>query len=264
MDAHFGDASYHVIKQGPEAIDGDVAEWHTVEDACLAVRNAVLSGASQSQIDALYSTAESMIDLDNYIDYVICNSYSGADDWCSNNWRAGKRNGAGYQWRFFIWDAEWTLRPGEHLEGFGGLFPADPARFLTCGGPTSLHIGLREHASYRARFSDRIKKHFFVDPLDPASGALAMVGGTDRIVQLYQNEMSAFESVLFCESARWGGMDAFQTGRTTPMTKSDPGYLPDKPYGDWDRNCAYTVNVWLPGRRGYFLNRMQAVGLFQP
>ena len=70
--------------------------------------------------------------------------------------------------------------------------------------------------------------------------------------------------MLFCEYARWGYMDAENTGRTTTFTKSDLSYLADKPYGDWDRNCAYTVNVWLPGRRTYFLNRMQAVGLYQP
>ena len=68
----------------------------------------------------------------------------------------------------------------------------------------------------------------------------------------------------FCESARWGDMDAANTGRTTPFTKSDPTYLAGKPYGDWDRATTYRVNTWLPGRRNYFLDRMQAVGLYQP
>ena len=74
---------------------------------------------------------------------------------------------------------------------------------------------------------------------------------------------SRFEAVLFCESARWGSMDAdpLKTGRTEPFTKNDPTYQPTLPYGDWDRNTAYRVNVWLPERRAYFLSRMQAVGL---
>ena len=76
--------------------------------------------------------------------------------------------------------------------------------------------------------------------------------------------MPRFEAVLYCESARWGSMDAIHTGRTLPMTKSDSGYLSDKPYGDWDRNTAYRVNVWLPERRAYFLDRMQAAGLYTP
>ena len=68
--------------------------------------------------------------------------------------------------------------------------------------------------------------------------------------------------MLFCESARWGNMDALQTARTGPMTKSDPACPADKPYGDWDRNCAYSVNVWPPERRAYYplLTALFAVG----
>ena len=74
--------------------------------------------------------------------------------------------------------------------------------------------------------------------------------------------MSAFEPVVFSESARWGYMDPFTN--PVPFTKSDPGYLPGKPYGDWDRNTAYHVNVWLPERRAFYLSRMQTAGLYQP
>ena len=76
--------------------------------------------------------------------------------------------------------------------------------------------------------------------------------------------MALFEQVLFCESARWGDTDAVRSNRTSPFSKSDPTYLPDRPYGDWDRNTAYRLNVWLPERRAYFLGRMQDVGLYQP
>ena len=69
-------------------------------------------------------------------------------------------------------------------------------------------------------------------------------------------------AVLFCESARWGNMDAVHTNRTSPFTKSEPAYLPGKPYGDWDRNTAYTTNIWLPARRLYFLQRMWDAGLY--
>ena len=48
------------------------------------------------------------------------------------------------------------------------------------------------------------------------------------------------------------------------MTKSDSSYLPTKPYGDWDRNTGYVVNQWLPQRRNFYLNRMQAIELYQP
>ena len=55
-----------------------------------------------------------------------------------------------------------------------------------------------------------------------------------------------------------------------PVHQSDsihevrPGYLPGKPYGDWDRNTAYHITFWLPERRAYYLSRMQTAGLYQP
>ena len=65
-----------------------------------------------------------------------------------------------------------------------------------------------------------------------------------------------------CESPRWGYIDT--ATNSAPFTKSDAGYLSDKPYGDWDRNTYYIVNQWIPQTWSYYLNRMQAIGLFQP
>lgn len=85
--------------------------------------------------------------------------------------------------------------------------------------------------------------------------------------------MTKCEQVLFCEFARWGDMDALQpadpavpnqTAKPALMTKTDPGYLVGKPYGDWDRNTSYIINQWLPQRRTYYLDRLQSAGLYQP
>jgi hypothetical protein len=175
---------------------------------------------------------EAMIELDNYIDYVICNTYTGPDDWCTNNWRAAQRAAKGNtpagKWNFFIWDAEWALRPGEHKDGVGDYVSPDPAKYLVCNGPMTLNHGLKDYAPDRKRFSDRVKKHFFLNLNDSTTGGLAVVDGVDRAVQLFQNQMALFEQVIFCESARWGGMDNVGTNRKTPFTKSDPGYLPDE------------------------------------
>jgi hypothetical protein len=259
MDSHFGEDAYHVIRNGPDTIDGNLAEWTAVLAACNDVRD-----AAPVDKPARYAEVEALIDLDNFIDYIICNTYAQNDDWCGNNWRAAKGTDPGQKWRFLIWDAEWTFRPGEHIPGIGGGRSPDPVSFFTCTGPTQLHAGLQNYGPYQQRFSDRIKKHFFVDINDPASGAFAIVSGADRTVQLFEEQMALFEQVIYCESARWGYMDAENGARTTPFTKSDPTYLPDKPYGDWDRSTAYRINVWLPERRAYFLSRMQAVGLYQP
>ena len=189
---------------------------------------------------------------------MICRTFANNDDWCENNWRAARRKTGGGKWRFFIWDAEQTLRPGEEKEGIGGN-PADPTRYFTCTGPAEMHYWLQGYAPYRSRFSLRLHQHF-----DPTSGVLGLAtNGTDRAVQLFQDAMTRFASVLYCESARWGDMDAAQTLHSAPFTKSESSYLPTKPYGDWDRNTAYRVNTWLPDRRTYYLQKMASAGLYQ-
>ncbi len=142
-------------------------------------------------------------------------------------------------------------RPGEQLADPTRFFARNPPSFKA-EGAVILHGELQDYAPYRQRFSNRIKKHFFVDIADPTSGTFAIVGGIDRAAQLFQNQMAKFEPVLFCESFRWGAMDAFGTHRTTPFTKSDSTDL-SKPYGDWDRNTTYRMSVWLPERRAHYL-----------
>ena len=197
---------------------------------------------------------------------MICQTFANHDDWCENNWRAARRKTGGGKWRFYIWDAEQTLRPGEEKEGIGGN-PADPTRYFICSGPAELHYWLQGYTPYRNRFSSRLHLHF-----DPASGVLGLASnGTDRAVQLFQSAMTKFASVLYSESARWGDMDAARTGdaatgqtiKPGPFTKTEAGYLTAKPYGDWDRNTAYRVNTWLPSRRTYYLQKMASVGLYQ-
>ena len=44
---------------------------------------------------------EALLDLDNSIDYLLCNTFANNNDWPSNNWRAARGGHAGAQWKFF-------------------------------------------------------------------------------------------------------------------------------------------------------------------
>ncbi len=118
---------------------------------------------------------------------------------------------------------------------------------------------LQRSQTFRDLYSERIHRHFFLDPNEPGSGTFAVTGGVDGAVTLFEEEMDRFEPVLFCESARWGDMS-----KAVPFTRTDSNYLAGKPYGDWLRNTSYTTTVWLPERRPHFLTRMQQVFLYQP
>ena len=57
---------------------------------------------------------EVLLDLDNYIDYLILNFYGGNVDWPGRNYYAGRRRGpdsTGFQ--FYAWDTEKILDHGE-------------------------------------------------------------------------------------------------------------------------------------------------------
>ena len=199
-----------------------------------------------------------MIDPDNSIDMLICQTYAHNNDWPANNWRAARGDNAGQKWKFLIWDAEIAFRPGEQSSLVTGTRSPDPAvQFSDDQGVMQLHTGLKNYGPYKARFSSRLVQHF-----DTAGGVFAMNGASDGAVQLVQAEMAKFQAVLFCESARWGYMDVMSN--PVSFTKSDTNYLVGKPYGDWDRNTSYLLNQWLPQRRTYYLSRMQTIGLYQP
>jgi CotH kinase protein/Lamin Tail Domain/Chitobiase/beta-hexosaminidase C-terminal domain len=256
-------ADFDVIKQGGvlvggeilvgDVLSGDRLAWDAFIAACKAVET-----ASAPEKPARYSEVEALLHVDNYIDYLIVNLYCQNDDWPGNNWRAARNKTAvGSRWSFLIWDAEWAFRPGEQTAGLGGRLDL-PSR-LTAGGAITPHMSLVSHQPYRTRFSERLKKHFFVTAGDPSSGCMAIVGGVDRNVTRFQAEMDRFDDVITCESVRWGYME-----KTIPYAQADPTYLSAKPFGDWVRNTNYTKNTWLPARRAYFLSVMQTNGLYVP
>lgn len=293
MDSHFGGGDYTVMKQGPEALEGNISEWNDMVAQCQAVAAAVVAAqtaglaaanalaaynadptpandaARQAADDALatantnladaYALVTAAVDLPNYIDYVIVNSFMANQDWCGNNWRAAKAGGG--SWKFFIWDAEWTFRPGEQRSGIANppIGTSDPYAYFGCGQQMVIANSLKGYQPFRNLFSDRIKRIFFVDANIATSGALAIVNDVNKGVERFETEMAKFVPVLHCESARWGDMD-----KAVPFTRADSTHLPGKPLGDWQRNTAYTRTVWLPERRVHFLNRMEEVLLYQP
>jgi hypothetical protein len=194
-----------------------------------------------------------LVDVENYIDYLLCHAFADAGaDW-PNNYRLARDRDGG-KFRFFVWDAELAFQPGYYIYDATG-----PGSIGYPNGITKLHTLLRSYEGYREAFSERIKHHFFVTA-DPDSGSLAIVGGVDRAVALFEEEMARFLPLLHCESARWGSL-----AKEVPYTESDPDFLPEwSVMGDWERTTDHIVGEWLPLRRQIFLDDMQAAGLYIP
>ena len=70
------------------------------------MKNVVLRNMRDSRN---YEAAQELLDIDNFIDYLLVNVYGGTGDWPHNNWRAARERKPGAKFRFYVWDAEWSL-----------------------------------------------------------------------------------------------------------------------------------------------------------
>ena len=243
MDAHFGIGDYTVIKQYGEAVDGDYSNW-----TALGTMLSNFTTAAIAQKSTIYSQITGLVDMDNYIDYLIANSYGQPGDWPGNNFRAARLNAVGAKWKFIVWDAEWTLKQTEQT--------LSPIGRLTGGEPCHIHSALMDYQPYRDAFSARLNRAYKTIAGDAGSATLIEATAKAR----FQAAMNLFDDVIFSESARWGDM-----AKTVPYTKSDSSYLPgNTSKGDWDRNTSYILNTWIPQRKTPYLNAMQNAELYVP
>ena len=94
---------------------------------------------------------EAVLDVDNFIDYMILNQYGGNGDWPQNNWYASRRRADGEKWQFHSWDAEFFFID----------LVADRINSIDASGPGEIFLQLLESDEFRLRFADRIQTHFF-------------------------------------------------------------------------------------------------------
>ena len=94
---HGGGTEWDLIAQFGEIREGDDLEWKRFKN---------LTINSDLTISANYKKAVELIDLENFIDYIMLCVYVDMDDWPYNNWRSGRERRAGAKWRFYLWDAE--------------------------------------------------------------------------------------------------------------------------------------------------------------
>jgi len=224
MAQRFGgaDEDWDVIKSsrtnGMEAIDGDILAWNSM----LTQAEAGLAG------DAEYAAMEQLIDLDNFIDYLLVNFYNGNSDWDDNNFQAARRKTGDDRWRIFVWDSERSfLNTGTNstTKNFANR-------------TTRLHTKLRDNAEYRLRFADHVHKHFF------NNGVLT----PNSVANELDKWIATLESPLLAESARWG--DA-QQASSIGLTQ-------------WQAEINFQKNTYIPGRTATVLGQLQSQSLYPP
>ncbi len=133
-----------------------------------------------------WSQIEAVIDVDNYIDYVIVEYFGRNADLKNNgNWRCAGGGSANAPWRFYCWDTERIFESPSNTNP-----PSNSGQF----DGALIFDDLETHREFRVRFADRAYKHLF------NGGSLTNLENRAR----FEKFALEIDTAIICESARWG------------------------------------------------------------
>lgn len=229
---------------GEEYLGGDDDEYDAINrrtvtneavDGTLDAYNTLLALADEDlSTDAGLAAVESMLDLDDLIDYMLIHQYTSNRDgpccFSHNNMRGVRRRLDGEQFRFFVWDMEYSL--WEASDDINVDIDVD-------GAISHVYARLRDNAEFRARYAERAALHLTGD------GALT----PDKAAARYEARADEIYEALLAESARWG-----DTYRSVPYTRDL----------EWQTEHDRLIDSYFPVRTATLIDQLTAAGLFEP
>ncbi|MHC5184380.1 MAG: CotH kinase family protein, partial [Planctomycetota bacterium] len=172
------------------------------------------------------------VEIDNLIDYIIVNLYTGNRDSTGNNWYTLRDRLGDEGFRFFAHDSEWTLLDVNEDQTWETCSSSFEYFHIRC-----LHLRLMDNDEYRLRFADRVHKYF------ANGGLLTPANASD----LFMDRANEIDMAIIAESARWGDSKI-----STPRTKDD----------DWLPAINNIVNNYFPYRTDNVLAQLKNRGWF--
>ncbi|MBW7990324.1 MAG: hypothetical protein FVQ84_09965 [Planctomycetes bacterium] len=227
------------------ANEGDKAAWNQMIAKCQQVPNSneVYQELQGNNPDGTTNPSyPNLLDVTNYVDYLIVNLWGGNWDWPWKNWWAGRdRSDDSTGFKFYCWDYENTI--GNNL----GRSPLNKNalnnNFSQAG---VLHQSLTQNAEYRLLFADRVHKFFF------NGGVLT----PESLIKRYAGLAAGVERAIVAESARWGDQH-----HNRPLTLEE-WYDSDLNYNDGRAGRDWIMNYYLPQRSDIVVEQFRDAGLY--
>ena len=219
LQAWFGtSSSWDVVKRRNDITDGDDVAWQ-----------ALLAEAPEGRIptESRYDQIEPLLDVVNFIDYLILNIYAATWDWPQNNWVMIRERVPGAKIRFMVWDAEGAFGYDSHTVNYPTIVRDLFAVAANDNEIPRVFRALVGDERFKQLFQERVKQHMYGD------GAL-----TDENIRFRYEELAAIMEPVIPNFDR----------------------LPNRDFPDLDDDFSIG-STWIPGRRAQMLRQLEPFDL---
>lgn len=219
---------YDIYKDG-ELDCGYSSLWDMVTSKADSIQ--ALSGRQVESYKVL-ERLEKILDIDNFIDYMILSYYAANTDWDYHNWVAFANRKKGTGFRFLCWDSELIL--------------GDVNEDMTAtqnGMPTGLFVKLMSSNAFKHRFATRASRHC------TGNGVLT----PDSVAATWNALYSQIDLALYDESARWGDYRR----DVHPYEATDNIYTPDNFFA---KERERLLDSYFPQRTSVLMTQFKSRG----
>lgn len=215
---------WDVVEDHKGVIDGDRTAFN---DMFATALKATSTGTYYNRL-----MSEQLLDIRNFVEYMLLQWYIGNEDWDENNWRAVRnRVSPDGGFKFLVWDAEM------------GMTDVNINKVtLKKGEPTQMMDALKKNPEVKAIIQECVERHL------TGNGILT----PSRAAELYERLAQEIDLAIICESARWGGYRKFTGESDITYTRND-NWLPRK---------ESLLKDYFTKRSDVLLKQLQAAGLF--
>ena len=190
-----------------EASEGTLDAWEEMNDV-----------VAQAADDAYYQRLDTLLDIDNFIDYMLINQYAGNTDWNHHNWYAIRRHNndsvKSQGFRFLCWDTE-IIFEDVNVNVASGAVSRDKE-----GAVCKIFRNLLKNDHFAHRYVVRAQQLLADD------GLL----GEKSVVVVWDSLYYTIDKALYAEAARWGDYrrDVHQWQSRGKLYTVDDFYIPER------------------------------------
>jgi len=226
--SHFGgqEEDYDIIKVDEEQGNSAIADYGGFSSYAALT---ALDGKDMAEV-------EKLLDVDNFIDFIILNQFAGNTDWDYHNWYAILDKNKNDGFKFLVWDSELIFgNPNENILSLDSK-----------GKPTGIFQKLMQNEEFRKRFEARVEE------LSSPGGLLT----PEKSTALWDSLYHSIDKALYLEAARWGDYRY----AVHPYTIQGQRYDVDNYYMQERERL---INQYFPNRLQIYLDQLREKGWYE-